>query len=140
MCVCVCTQFVKCKKQYTSALVMVGFDGWCLRQAHLTFAMARHAVVDLAQVFSVAPPEEPVDRLADGQFDQLMTRLQSAGLAFEQGDVRERLAERRAMYEPYIAALSAHLALPLPEWNRTVERPDNWEGAPWKTKRNMEHF
>ena len=70
----------------------------------------------------------------------LIARLKSADLAFEHGDVRERLAERRAMYEPYIAALSAHLALPLPEWNRTVERPDNWEGAPWKTKRSVEHF
>ncbi len=36
----------------SSALVMVGLEGWCVRQAALTFAMARHAVVDLAQVFS----------------------------------------------------------------------------------------
>jgi Ion channel len=124
----------------TSALVIVGFDGWCMRQAHLTFAMARHAVVDLAQVFSVAPPGGPVDRLADEQFNQLIARLEAAGLTFEDGDVRDRLIEHRAMYEPYVAALSAHLALPLPEWNRTVDRPDNWEGAPWKTKRNVEHF
>src|SRR2546430_6038848 len=39
-----------------SAVVMIGLDGWCARQAELTFAMARHAVVDLAQVFST-PPE-----------------------------------------------------------------------------------
>ncbi|PYO44537.1 MAG: two pore domain potassium channel family protein, partial [Gemmatimonadetes bacterium] len=30
----------------TSALVMVGIEGGCARQARLTFAMARHAVVD----------------------------------------------------------------------------------------------
>lgn len=124
----------------TSALVMVGFDGWCMRQAHLTFAMARHAVVDLAQVFSAPPPEGPVDRLADVQFDRLMERLQKAGLQFEDGDVRGRLAELRGMYEPYVAALSTHLALPLPEWNRTEARPDNWEGAPWKTRKEIEHF
>lgn len=128
----------------TSALVMVGFDGWCMRQAHLTFAMARHAVVDLAQVFSVAPPEGPVDRLPDEQFDRLIARLRDAGLKFEEGGVRERLNDTRAMYEPYVAALSAHLALPIPEWNRTKERPDNWEGAPWKLARKgkaaPEHF
>jgi len=33
-----------------SAVVMIGLEGWCARQAELTFAMARHAVVDLAQV------------------------------------------------------------------------------------------
>ena len=58
--------------------------------------------------------------------------------------MRERLNDTRAMYEPYVAALSAHLALPIPEWNRTAMRPDNWEGAPWKTARKgktaPEHF
>ncbi len=38
-----------------SAVVMIGLEGWCARQAELTFAMARHAVVDLAQVFSTPP-------------------------------------------------------------------------------------
>ncbi|MES1259716.1 MAG: potassium channel family protein [Gemmatimonadota bacterium] len=125
----------------TSALVMVGFDGWCMRQAHLTFAMSRHAVVDLAQVFSAPQPEGPVTRLNDEQFDRLMTRLHGAGLTFEEGDVRGRLAELRAMYEPYVAALSSHLALQLPEWIRSEAHPDNWEGAPWKTLRSTpEHF
>jgi hypothetical protein len=116
----------------TSALVMVGFDGWCVRQAQLTFAMARHAVVDLAQVFSTRQPAEPVDRLTDAQFSQLITRLQTAGMHFEDGDARERLAELRSMYEPYVAALSAHLALPLPTWVREQDHLDNWQAAPWK--------
>ena len=38
-----------------SALVMVGVEGGPVRQAQLTFAMARHAVVDLAQAAGVAP-------------------------------------------------------------------------------------
>src|SRR5262245_45889785 len=37
-----------------SALAMVGIDGASRRQALLTFAMARHAVVDLAQIFNAA--------------------------------------------------------------------------------------
>src|SRR4029078_1638816 len=39
----------------TCALVLVGIDGPSAWQAKLTFAMARHAVVDLAQVFRTRP-------------------------------------------------------------------------------------
>ena len=38
-----------------SALVMVGVEGAPGRQAQLTFAMARHAVVDLAMVTATRP-------------------------------------------------------------------------------------
>ena len=37
-----------------SALLIAGVRGHEARQAQLTFAMARHAVVDLAQIFSAA--------------------------------------------------------------------------------------
>ena len=43
----------------TSALVMVGIEGACEKQAELTFAIARHAVVDLSQVFGTAPGALP---------------------------------------------------------------------------------
>ncbi|MGH7594045.1 MAG: potassium channel family protein [Gemmatimonadales bacterium] len=116
----------------TSALVMVGFDGWCVRQAHLTFAMARHAVVDLAQVFSAPEPEERVDRLGERQFVQLIERLRSAGLELRTHDAQTPLAKWRVMYEPYVTALSRHLALPLPVWVRQTDHPDNWQAAPWR--------
>ncbi len=41
----------------TCALVMVGVKGMPTWQAKLTFAMARHAVVDLAQIFRTAPSD-----------------------------------------------------------------------------------
>src|SRR5207245_4901664 len=63
----------------TSALAMVGLEGWCGRQAELTFAMARHAVVDLAQVFST-PPGHAEDRLPAGDLARLRRRLASVGL------------------------------------------------------------
>ncbi len=116
----------------TSALVMVGFDGWCVRQANLTFAMARHAVVDLAQVFSVARPTSVADRLPSEKFSQLIGRMDAAGLRFRHSDAEGRLRELRAMYEPYVEALSNYLELALPLFNRSSNRPDNWRGAPWK--------
>jgi hypothetical protein len=125
----------------TSALVMVGLDGWCVRQAHLTFAMARHAAVDLAQVFSAQRPSSPSERLPEATFTRLLARLHDADLHFTQGDVKERLAEWREMYEPYVTALSSHLAQPLPPWVRETEHPDNWEAAPWKAPKSApDHF
>jgi hypothetical protein len=116
----------------TSALVTVGCEGPCARQAQLTFAMARHAVVDLAQVFSAPRPERLGERLSEADLAQLVHQLGEAGEHFGRVEVRARFAEMRLMYEPYLAALSEHLVLPLPGWSPVAERHDNWEGAPWK--------
>ena len=129
----------------TSALVIVGFDGWCVRQAQLTFAMARHAAVDLAQVFSARAQVRAKDRLDPESFARLVERLHSAGMEFREEDAGPRLAELRAMYEPYVTALSHHLALPLPAWMHDGNAVDNWQAAPWKTGRTgtpgtEEHF
>ncbi len=47
----------------TSALVMAGLQGACKRQAELTFAIARHAVIDIAQVFAARPSLAEQQRL-----------------------------------------------------------------------------
>ncbi|MGD8277430.1 MAG: potassium channel family protein, partial [Gemmatimonadota bacterium] len=67
-----------------SALVIAGMEGRCARQATLTFAMARHAAVDLAQVFD-APPCVPAERLDSAALERLRTRLADAGLRVEPG-------------------------------------------------------
>jgi hypothetical protein len=115
----------------TSAVVMTGLEGWCARQAELTFAMARHAVVDLAQVFST-PPERTVERLTSAQLTKLRERLAVGGLKLRaRPDFEERLTELRRMYEPYVDSLARYLAVPLPPWVREVERPDNWQTSAW---------
>src|SRR3989449_2984761 len=63
-----------------SALVMVGIEGACARQAGLTFAMARHAVVDLAQVLGRPPIGSAPDRLPSSELARLRTRLAGAGV------------------------------------------------------------
>ncbi|HTL05506.1 MAG TPA: potassium channel family protein [Gemmatimonadales bacterium] len=127
----------------TSALVTVGCDGSCARQAQLTFAMARHAAVDLAQVFGAPQPDQLGERLSEEDLNQLMHQLGEAGTRFGAVDARVRFSELRLMYEPYLAALAQHLALALPRWSRASERPDNWEAAPWKRRaapEPPEHF
>ena len=116
----------------TSAVVIVGLEGWCKHQAELTFAMARHAVVDLAQVFSVRRPERAQDRLPPEKLARLRERLASGGMQLlARPDLEDRLTELRRMYEPYVEALGRYLALSLPPWVREVERPDNWQTSAW---------
>jgi hypothetical protein len=116
----------------TSAVVIIGLEGWCKHQAELTFAMARHTVVDLAQVFSVSRPEGAADRLPSAQLARLRERLASGAMQLRAGpDLEERLAELRRMYEPYVEALGRYLALPLPPWVREGDRPDNWQTSAW---------
>ena len=115
----------------TSAFVIVGLEGWCVRQAELTFAMARHATVDLSQVFST-PPQPADERLSPVQLAALQERLASGGMKLrERPDFEERLGELRRTYEPYVTALARYLAVPLPPWVREVERPDNWQTSAW---------
>ncbi len=96
----------------TSAFVIVGLEGWCVRQAELTFAMARHATVDLSQVFNTPP--QPVDeRLSPVQLAALQERLASGGMKLrERPDFEERLKELRRTYKPYVTALARYLAVP----------------------------
>ncbi len=115
-----------------SALLMVAdAEGACARQARLTFAMARHAVVDLAQVFSTPPRQVAADRLPPAVGARLRVELAAAGFPLAAG-ADERLATLRRMYEPYADALSRHLLQPLPEWHYEQRRHDNWQASAWE--------
>ena len=113
-----------------SALVMVGLEGACVRQAQLTFAMARHAVVDLSLIFGVTPRWPEPDRLPPAQLTNLRSRLMAAGLRPRAGDEEDRkLMELRGMYEPFIFALSTHFLLALPPWVQESAIADNWQAS-----------
>ena len=116
----------------TCALVMVGIDGIPQRQAQLTFAIARHAVVDLSQVFRSAPKEPPRDRLSADDLRELRRLLIEARLDLHDGPQADnRLDELRALYEPYVFALSEYLVLGLPGWIPLKEHRDNWQTSAW---------
>jgi Ion channel len=115
-----------------SALVMVGIEGACEKQAELTFAIARHAVVDLAQVFGTAPAQLPHDRLPPEGLRHIRDILLQHGLKLQDGvDADRRLHELRRMYEPYIHALAAYLNQTLPPWIPQKKGKDNWQTTGW---------
>jgi Ion channel len=115
----------------TCALAIVGIEGTCARQAKLTFAIARHAVVDLAQIFHVVPRSQQ-DRLSPAELERLRRFLTKEGLRLSDGDAAyQKLQELRGMYEPYVRSLSTYLLLPLPEWIAQTEVIDNWKTSAW---------
>ncbi|MDT7602433.1 MAG: hypothetical protein QOF61_430 [Acidobacteriota bacterium] len=110
------------------ALVMVGVDGATTWQAQLTFAMARHAVVDLAQVFNSSPGQWTDVRLPAETLARLRAGLAADGVALKDGkESEEKLASLRKMYEPYVMSLAGHLSMPLPPWVDARSAADNWQ-------------
>ena len=117
-----------------SALVMAGVDGGPVRQAQLTFAMARHAVVDLAQAAHIAPERPDPDRLPPEDFQSLRSHLAQGGVILKEGAMAETtLAALRALYEPYVARLAARLRLTLPPWRGPADEADDWRTSAWET-------
>lgn len=115
-----------------SALLVAGSEGAIARQARLTFAIARHAVVDLAQVFSTPPEGKVPDRLPAAVLARLRAETEAAGVPLVwSGELESRLADLRRMYEPYAIALSRHLLQSLPEWQYETRRRDNWQTSAW---------
>jgi hypothetical protein len=115
-----------------SSLVITGIDGIHPGQARLTFAMARHAAVDLAQVVNARYDPQAAERLTDAQFDTLRETLAAAGLKLRTGDeARQKLNKLRSMYEPYLHSTARNLMVALPPWQQPAKTRDNWQAGPW---------
>ena len=115
------------------ALVMSGVTDGPVRQAQLTFAMTRHAVVDLAQIFIKSPQALAPDRLPPSSLSELRKMLAEAGVTLqEDGTAERKLRELRQMYEPYVQALSEYLQMALPPWFRATVKPDSWQVSAWE--------
>jgi hypothetical protein len=117
----------------TCSLIMVGIDGATKWQAELTFKMARHAVVDIAQIFNTKPLKDDGERLSIEDLAQVRAALAASGahLRNDPGDDRT-LADLRAMYEPYVRILSNYLMMPLPPWLPKPKAVDNWQTSAWE--------
>src|SRR5256886_109637 len=79
----------------TCALILTGIENIPDEAARFTFAMARHAVVDLAQVLDTSPTTG-VNRLSSTEFAQLHDMLADSGIRLNEGTASEqKLAELR---------------------------------------------
>jgi len=115
-----------------SSLVLTGIEGLHPGQAKLTFAMARHAAVDLTQVVNARFDVGYTDRLPDQEYEALHQTLAVAGLKLRSDQYgRDKLARLRAMYEPYIHAIGTNLMLTPPPWKHPEKMRDNWQAGPW---------
>jgi Ion channel len=117
----------------TCALVIAGINRGPSRQAQLTFAMARHAVVDLAQTFITSPQPLMPDRLPPSSLTRLREGLAEAGVILQEGIAAEqKLGELRQIYEPYVYALGEYLRMALPPWFRVTVALDSWQTSAWE--------
>jgi voltage-gated potassium channel Kch len=116
----------------TCALLLAGAPAANLYQARLTFAMARHAAVDLAMVFRQRPRLAGPDRLPAESLARLRETLRDAGLSLQEGAAADaRLTELRGLYEPFVHALAVFLLIDLPPVNPDREPVDNWQTSAW---------
>ena len=101
------------------ALLITIVEGEPVRQAQLTFAMARHALIDLGHIFHVddldAVPSS--DRLPTEAFRRLCGAVGDTPMRLCSDEAaKQRLNEIRKLYEPHALALCEYLRLTLPLW------------------------
>jgi hypothetical protein len=115
-----------------SALVISGVDGLRKEQAKLTFAMARHAIVDLAQVLNASYDPQLPERLTAEGLAGLRQHLEERKVKLHtDAEAEQKLTELRGLYEPYAQAMARTLLITLPPWMHPEKRKDNWQAGPW---------
>jgi hypothetical protein len=116
------------------ALLISVVPGVASRQAQLTFAMSRHALVDLGHVFHLEKCEADwrarggPDRLPPENFNRVCELMEEAGLRLcGDPDAPARLTALRALYEGHAQALADYLGMTLPRWVPEPLAKDQWK-------------
>ena len=123
----------------TCALILTGIEGVPVEPARFAFAISRHAVVDLAQVFDL-PYTRGVDRLPTGEFVRLRKVLAASGIFLNgEVDAEQTLADLRATYEPFVTALATYMQVSLPPWAADKDALDDWQTSAWDEKMPAAH-
>lgn len=116
----------------TSALLIAVDDRSDRHQARLTFAMARHAAVDLGLTAQTSPKPPVADRLPPAEFTRLLDSLRAAGVALrDEPGIEKAMVELRALYEPLVNAIAESLHFTLPPFLPSQPPVDNWQTSPW---------
>src|SRR5262249_12365375 len=116
----------------TCTLVIVGVDGIEPFQARLTFAIGRHALVDLSQTLRSAPVALAEEPQGKAELAELRAWLERGGVRIAAGAEADRkLAELRGLYLPYALQLSRLLMMPLAPALPPAKTRYNWETSAW---------
>jgi protein-tyrosine-phosphatase len=115
-------------------------DEALVEQATYTFAMARHAAADLAQVFQPAERAAmkhllTASRLPTDDHQRLCDALQGAGMMRSGiettdpsfGKFMRELEALRQLYEPYLAGLATYFLMELPHFVPSPGALDDWQ-------------
>lgn len=114
------------------SLLITSVQGTPVRQAQLTFAIARHALVDLVLIFSLKDrpiwqEQLKINRLPSEDFRRLCGLLEKTDIELCGDPASEaRLREIRALYEPYAHALADYLGMPVATWVAEPKATDQW--------------
>ena len=115
----------------TCALILTSLEVPPLPAARYTFAAARHAVVDLAQVLGASPMAE-VNRLSTDEWTRVRDHVAAAGIPLKEGTASEKkLAKLRETYEPFVSGLAKRIQVALPPWLPPENALDDWQTSAW---------
>lgn len=119
----------------TCAILLSNFPDVNRYQVQITFAMARHAAVDLALIFHTPKPAQWPERLSSERYHKFLVELQGTGLRVDCRDASfSRLSELQQMYEPFVYALSRYFEYRVPVVIADDLPVDNWQRSPWQEK------
>ncbi len=95
--------------------------------AKATFAIARHAAVDLTQAFYLSPEFPKPDRLSKKDLTELRKALKESTFSLKEGtEAEEKLRFLRKLYEPYIQALSDFFLMSITPFITEEETKEAW--------------
>jgi hypothetical protein len=111
----------------TSALVLVSKNHYLHSYAKATFAIARHAAVDLTQAYYLNAYAPKADRLSKKDLLKLRKHLKDSGfLLKEETYAEEKLLFLRKLYEPYMKTLSDFFLMPITPFISDGEIQEAW--------------
>ncbi len=116
----------------TCSIMLSGVKGFDPYRAQLTFAMARHVVVDLSLVLKTPVRECAPSRVTIEQLSRLREQLLAARVEMHELPLMEaKLTQLRSFYEPFVRALATHFLFKLPEIVEDQPAADNWQRSAW---------
>ena len=114
------------------SLILIGGKESEKYQAQLTFAMTRHAAVDLSMVFWIPPQSPPEDRFPPERLAAALQQLQTCGAEGTDFDkALKKSLQLRQMYEPFLHGLSRHFLFTMPHVFPDKAVIDNWQTSAW---------